>query len=199
MSQHFLLVLAAGAGACIALQAAANGSLRTVTQSPLWTAFFSICGTFTCAVVAMTILRPPAPAMADVRQTAWWHWVGGPLGALIVLAGAVLNCTGPAEGGYVSPLYRSLQDRGMIQTDEVDLGIRATPDFAVVDKNGSRSKWLTVLGPPLRGSLWETTAVPELRAQAFRIAEGIIGELHALRTDVRPIERTYADVLEYSI
>src|SRR5262245_7085722 len=91
MSQHVLLVFAAGAGACIALQAAANGSLRGVTKSPEWTAFFSICGTFTCAVLTMLVLRPTSPAMADVRQTAWWHWVGGPLGALIVLSGAVLT------------------------------------------------------------------------------------------------------------
>jgi transporter family-2 protein len=91
MSQHVLLILAAGAGACIALQAAANGSLRTVTQSPPWTAFFSICGTFTCACLAMLVLRPAAPAVADVRQTTWWQWIGGPLGALIVLSGAVLT------------------------------------------------------------------------------------------------------------
>jgi bacterial/archaeal transporter family-2 protein len=91
MSQHILLILAAGAGACIALQAAANGSLRSVTKSPEWTAFFSICGTSTCAILAMLILRPAAPAMADVKQTAWWHWIGGPLGAVIVLSGAVLT------------------------------------------------------------------------------------------------------------
>ena len=39
----------------------------------------------------MLVLRPPVPAMADVKQTAWWQWVGGPLGALIVLAGAALT------------------------------------------------------------------------------------------------------------
>jgi transporter family-2 protein len=91
MSQHVLLFLAAGAGAGIALQAAANGSLRSVTKAPEWTAFFSICGTFTCAALAMLLIRPAAPAMSDVKETAWWHWVGGPLGALIVLSGAVLT------------------------------------------------------------------------------------------------------------
>lgn len=91
MSQHILLVLAAGAGACIALQAAANGSLRTATQSPEWTAYFSICGTITCATLAMLILRPSVPALADVKQTYWWQWIGGPLGAVIVLAGATLT------------------------------------------------------------------------------------------------------------
>ena len=32
----------------------------------------------------------PAPSAAQFRQTEWWNWVGGPLGALIVLAGAAL-------------------------------------------------------------------------------------------------------------
>jgi transporter family-2 protein len=91
MYQHILLVFAAGAGACIALQAAANGSLRTATKTPEWAAYFSICGTITFATIAMLIFRPQSPAMADVKQTAWWQWIGGPLGAVIVLSGAALT------------------------------------------------------------------------------------------------------------
>jgi transporter family-2 protein len=30
------------------------------------------------------------PSAAAVRDTPWWNWIGGPLGALIVLAGAAL-------------------------------------------------------------------------------------------------------------
>jgi uncharacterized NAD(P)/FAD-binding protein YdhS len=116
-------------------------------------------------------------------------------------AGLVINCTGPAENPDTSGqvLYRNLLDRGLVTPDEVGLGIRATADFAAVDRAGERSYWLRVLGPPLRGSLWETTAVPELRAQAFRVAEGIVAELKAGRAGVGKVEQTYADVVEYSI
>jgi hypothetical protein len=55
-----------------------------------------------------------------------------------------------------------------------------------------------VLGT-LKGMLWETTAVPELRAQAFRVAEVIIADICAGRAEVRLVEQTYSDVLEYSI
>jgi uncharacterized NAD(P)/FAD-binding protein YdhS len=114
--------------------------------------------------------------------------------------GAVVNCTGPAEGLASAPLlYPNLLTRGLVLEDEVGLGIRATPDFAVVDLENRRSKWLMALGPPLKGTLWETTAVPELRAQAFRVAEVIVADMHARRAKVRPVEETYADVLEYSI
>jgi transporter family-2 protein len=73
------------------MQAAANGKFRQNIDSPAWAAFFSICGTFTTAVVAMLLLRPPAPSAAALREAPWWNWIGGPLGALIVLAGAALT------------------------------------------------------------------------------------------------------------
>jgi transporter family-2 protein len=84
-------LLAAGAGACIALQASANGNFRKNLGDPLFAAFFSICGTILTASAAMLVLRPPAPGAAALRETPWWNWIGGPLGALIVLAGAALT------------------------------------------------------------------------------------------------------------
>jgi transporter family-2 protein len=83
-------LLAAGAGACLELQAAANGSFRRNLGDPGYAAFFSICGTVITATAAMAMLRPPAPSMDAIRSTPWWNWIGGPLGALIVLAGAAL-------------------------------------------------------------------------------------------------------------
>lgn len=84
-------LLAAGAGACIALQASANGAFRKNLNDPWFAAFFSICGTFVTAVLCMSIGRPTPPSLETLRSTAWWNWIGGPLGALIVLAGAALT------------------------------------------------------------------------------------------------------------
>ena len=84
-------VLAAGAGACIALQATANTRFRTNLDSPAYAAFLSICGTFVTACAFMLALRPAPPSGDALRATQWWNWVGGPLGALIVLAGATLT------------------------------------------------------------------------------------------------------------
>src|SRR3989475_2757602 len=85
------IFLASAAGACIALQAAANGSLRNNLGDPRYAAFFSICGTIATAVVVMLAIRPSLPAAAAFRAAPWWNWVGGPLGAAIVLAGAALT------------------------------------------------------------------------------------------------------------
>jgi transporter family-2 protein len=38
----------------------------------------------------MLLLRPASPSSETLRQTPWWNWIGGPLGALIVLGGATL-------------------------------------------------------------------------------------------------------------
>jgi uncharacterized NAD(P)/FAD-binding protein YdhS len=115
--------------------------------------------------------------------------------------GAVLNCTGPQES-YANPpfsLLRNLLARGMISVDDLNMGIRVTSDFAVVDARGERSKTLMALGPLLKGSLWESTAVPELRNQAFRVAEAIVADMKHKRAAVRAVTDTYADVVEYSI
>ena len=84
------IVLAAGAGACFAVQASANASLRAHLHSPLWAAFFSICGTILTAATVMLILRPTPPEAVAARGAPWWNWIGGPMGALIVLSGAAL-------------------------------------------------------------------------------------------------------------
>jgi uncharacterized NAD(P)/FAD-binding protein YdhS len=69
----------------------------------------------------------------------------------------------------------------------------------VLEPGGGRSKHLLALGPPLKGALWETTAVPELRNQAFRVAEVIVAQLHVKRAEVREVAESYSDVIEYSI
>ena len=80
-------LLAAGAGACIAMQASANGAFRKNLDNQWYATFFSICGTFATAIVAMIAFRPSPPSAEAFRSTQWWNWIGGPLGAFIVLAG----------------------------------------------------------------------------------------------------------------
>jgi len=90
MNQLIYMALAAGAGGCIALQASANSKFRQNIGEPLWAVYFSICGTILFASLSMLILRPAAPTWDSLRGTQWWNWIGGPLGTLIVLAGATL-------------------------------------------------------------------------------------------------------------
>lgn len=54
------------------------------------------------------------------------------------------------------------------------MGLRITADHRVIDAAGDESERLLALGPILRGTYWETIAVPELRGQALRVAETLL-------------------------
>lgn len=89
----------------------------------------------------------------------------------------VINATGP-EGDYrraniavVDGLFRNQ----MARPGALGLGLDATPGGALLDVAGVPSEALFTLGPPLRGVLWETTAVPEIREQAARLAALLLG------------------------
>lgn len=90
-SQIVYAILAIGTGVCLAVQSSANGKFREHLGSPAWAAFFSICGTILCALLAIAILRPQLPSAESLKSTSWWFWIGGPMGALIVLAGATIT------------------------------------------------------------------------------------------------------------
>ena len=89
----------------------------------------------------------------------------------------VINATGPQTrfSASKSILLGKLLERGLISPDEMDMGIRIAEDHTVVTKDGNESEVLLALGPLLRGTLWETIAVPELRGQASRVAATLVG------------------------
>jgi uncharacterized NAD(P)/FAD-binding protein YdhS len=64
--------------------------------------------------------------------------------------------------------------RGFFAPDETGMGARVDADHTIVDRDGRPSEILLALGPLLRGTLWETIAVPELRGQARRTAETLL-------------------------
>jgi uncharacterized NAD(P)/FAD-binding protein YdhS len=81
----------------------------------------------------------------------------------------IINCTGP-ESDYdkiQSILIQYLVKIVLICPDPIHYGLNA-------DKNGEISPNLYTLGPPLKGVLWESTAVPEIRLQAKELAAKII-------------------------
>ena len=88
----------------------------------------------------------------------------------------VINATGPATKltASGSGLLQNLLRRGLAAPDDTDMGMRVDPDHTVITDQGERSPFLLALGPLLRGTLWETVAVPELRAQARRVAQTLL-------------------------
>jgi uncharacterized NAD(P)/FAD-binding protein YdhS len=90
----------------------------------------------------------------------------------------VINCTGPETDcrRLDDPLLTSLQDQELARPDPLFLGLDVSDDGALIDANGVPSDFLYTVGPPRKGSLWETTAVPEIREEVLELVK------HLLRT-----------------
>lgn len=91
----------------------------------------------------------------------------------------LINCTG-TTGNYdriQHPLIASLRDQQLICPSPLGLGIETAETGAVINAQSQVSSWLYTLGTSRRGSLWETTAVPELRQQAQDLAQTLLESL----------------------
>jgi uncharacterized NAD(P)/FAD-binding protein YdhS len=94
---------------------------------------------------------------------------------------AVVNCAGPGRlPGAAPAVIRDLLDAGLARVGPHRLGLDVDPAGRLVGADGSVQPRLWVLGPLRRGVLWETTAMPEIRAQARRLAADL-REPQALR------------------
>lgn len=92
-----------------------------------------------------------------------------------VVADAVINCTGPLTDltRTTDPLLRSLQERGLAAADPLRLGLASTPDGQVIGADGVVPGMYAV-GPPRKGTLWESTAIPEIRTQAAQVGRSVL-------------------------
>jgi len=85
----------------------------------------------------------------------------------------VINCTGPesdcTKAG--SALLTSLLRQKIARPDPLSLGLDISPDGALIDVHGVASDVLYAIGPIRKGSLWETTAVPEIRHQVSELSK----------------------------
>jgi uncharacterized NAD(P)/FAD-binding protein YdhS len=73
-----------------------------------------------------------------------------------------------------NPLVSSLFARGLVAAGPCGIGLATAPDGALRDRDGNASERLFTLGPPRRGDLWESIAIPELRVQAQGLAARLV-------------------------
>ncbi|MFL6467938.1 MAG: hypothetical protein ACJ72Z_08270, partial [Pyrinomonadaceae bacterium] len=73
-----------------------------------------------------------------------------------------------------SPLVRDLFANGAVRSDPLNFGLDAFPDGTIIDAEGQPSPLLFTLGTALKGTLWESTAIPEIRVQARNLANRLL-------------------------
>ncbi|MFN8576286.1 MAG: FAD/NAD(P)-binding protein [Candidatus Sericytochromatia bacterium] len=88
----------------------------------------------------------------------------------------VINCTGP-EADILKIddlLIKNLINNGIIKPDEMNLGIDSIIDGNIINKDNIIEENIYTIGTNLKGLLWESTAVPELRKQTYKIALSLL-------------------------
>ncbi len=93
----------------------------------------------------------------------------------------IVNCAGLGRASALKkdPLLGAMLSDGTLSLEPSGLGVRAAWDLVAIDAAGRRVSGLWIVGSPIRGSRFEATAVPELRAMAELAATGI-REMHRL-------------------
>jgi uncharacterized NAD(P)/FAD-binding protein YdhS len=93
------------------------------------------------------------------------------------LVDGVINATGSdyALEHSTDPLVEGLLAAGMISADALKLGVRTDPEHALIGADGRSQPDLYYVGPQLRASFWEATAVTELRDHVRALARHLLG------------------------
>ncbi len=93
-------------------------------------------------------------------------------------ADAIINCIG-SESNFSrveSTLVKNLLAKNLLNLDSLKMGLDAAPDGRTIDANGKTSDAIFTAGTALKGVLWESTAMPEIRAQANKLATLLLNE-----------------------
>ncbi|CAM3235025.1 FAD/NAD(P)-binding protein [Nocardioides dubius] len=106
-------------------------------------------------------------------------------GAALEVA-AVVNCTGPLSSPSADPLLATLAQSGVVRPGPAGMGIDTAGLGRVVGTLAGAT--LFALGSLRRGNLYESTAMPEIRVQAYNVASAVVRALHG-ETRQRPTDR----------
>ncbi len=89
---------------------------------------------------------------------------------------AIMNCIASQANfsKIESPLVKNMMEAGLIRCDALCLGLDALPNGALIGADGKTSDKIFTLGTALKGILWETTAIPEIRVQAKELGKMLV-------------------------
>jgi uncharacterized NAD(P)/FAD-binding protein YdhS len=84
----------------------------------------------------------------------------------------VINCTGPETKIEKSgnELLLQLKQGGFIVQDDLQLGIEVNDSYQIINSQNQVDKNMFAIGGLLKGKLWESTAINELRIQAKKVS-----------------------------
>jgi len=91
----------------------------------------------------------------------------------VLRVGHVIDCMGPDPRAAVPPIPDLLRI-GLATPGPLGMGLATDGAGALLSHDGVPSQRLFTLGSLRRGELWETTAIPEIREQAWSLAHRLL-------------------------
>lgn len=93
-----------------------------------------------------------------------------------LIVDAVVNCIGSQSNfnRLDEPFVKNIIGKGLIKPDVLKMGIDATRDGRTIDESGAVSGKIYTIGTALKGVLWESTAMPEIRTQTNQLAVALL-------------------------
>ena len=89
--QALFLLIAALSGALIPIQAGVNASLRNYLPHPVFAAVTNFLVGLTLLSISVVVMRATPPSLQMISKIPWWCWIGGSMGAALVLSGIFLS------------------------------------------------------------------------------------------------------------
>ncbi|QEG43826.1 FAD/NAD(P)-binding protein [Roseimaritima ulvae] len=141
----------------------------------------------------LTVLQATIEGLSANERHLQIHLAGEGDTPRTIDADMVINCTGPKArfSDTTVPLYQNLFQRGVARPDAMDMGLAVDDSFALQPAEGHSTAAIYAIGPLLKGTLWESVAVPELRGQAMQVARTILQQ--------QPDPLPQSDLIEYCI
>ncbi len=85
------VLLAVAAGCLFPVQAGVNSSLRLWLGHPILAAATNFFVGLSLLIGYAFVTEVKLPAVSQIAKVPWWCWLGGSMGALLVLSGVVLS------------------------------------------------------------------------------------------------------------
>lgn len=89
--QVLLVLLAALSGTLVPVQAGVNASLRGFFPHPILAAIANFLVGLAILAIAALMVQTGPPSFQTISKAPWWCWLGGLMGACLVLAGVSLS------------------------------------------------------------------------------------------------------------
>ena len=98
------VLIAALAGAGLAVQSGSNAVLGRMLGHPMWATLWQFAAATVLVVVVMAVLKVPMPAFGATAATGpWWVWIGFATGTFFVIAALGLSPV-IGVGGFIAAL-----------------------------------------------------------------------------------------------